>query len=1121
MKQFRWWGNRMKSKYLTFLLLTLSLLSLAIFCFEVKGYDKTNEESVDVWLILHLREYETDFPISNVSISIKILTKWGSIEEGPHISDEFGKIKVYLGKFSGVNLFKSPLLTGLTLSDNYILIKVNDVFLEDATFSAQYSLNQTIYSNMQISVDQEISGTNVFIKINCWALKGKLIVISDSDPVTGEESVISVKPAVKASFKNETYESFYLAPLNHEITLSYISKDKMKHALPLKIMVSENTSFINWMYYAAKSYGNKEMNSINEEIKWLSSMGLSLDRETKEYEALENLVKRVLDLYDRKDYSVALNGMNRFVNRKVSLEKWLSNLKTLAIAGTICIAFFAYGLSSILSSFLFEEPAKNKERVVTKILLFASLMILFSLTNPSSKIAYVMIIEKAINTNIPVADIPAVLLGAFVISALIYFLITLFSVKKSPVTDLALQLGIRGLKRRPFRTILTLITIVTIVSSSVLLINVSVSRETRIKRSWPSTKISSLIIRSNPSSLIKLSVYDVEWIRWQEWCSNVSYMEEIPDLEFYGSDRISRITMLSTESGHKRIINVLFVDPMFIDKYYDFSKYVRGFWKDFSRGEKVILLPTNYDMTVGDYVTLNVEETLLSRQGFPMPLGTRKLGIFRVIGKFDPSQLLEFRKMDNSLLFKDVAHTVLIPIDSVNDSSVTISEITVIVAPDFNTIDIAKEVAYSLGLPVIANRNGFSFLVEWSLEVSAIGFTSYLIPLVITGLMMYVTMASVYEERKRELFTLATLGLDPRNTFLTFIIESSLFGLLGTFIGFFGSYILILIISFLAPLFGIASSTFHVDWSVFTVFVALFTGIVMTFLGGYIPSVKAQGLSLLGRVKVRKLVGELITEGENVIFILPIRESLRNSELLYSYVRETLRKLSFVDPRSIKGEIYRDGTFNVSFVAIGSGRDVFIPCNLKGERDEDVLALSVVFPRSYMDYEQIRRVLRDLEAHMIGFSAWRDMQLKMKIVREAPKKQKTMDEILEEVKHVMEQMKGFSRKLKILESQKGKLMEEIYNEFREKYLRMLEEKFKVLRSMTIGLEPYLSQIRGEIKKISLEIERITIAYNLGEISEEEYIKICSPMQNKLTMLKSKLKELEEIFEFLKKPIEMI
>ncbi|MBS7638936.1 CdvA-like protein [Candidatus Bathyarchaeota archaeon] len=125
----------------------------------------------------------------------------------------------------------------------------------------------------------------------------------------------------------------------------------------------------------------------------------------------------------------------------------------------------------------------------------------------------------------------------------------------------------------------------------------------------------------------------------------------------------------------------------------------------------------------------------------------------------------------------------------------------------------------------------------------------------------------------------------------------------------------------------------------------------------------------------------------------------------------------------------------------------------------------------------------------------------MKIVRETPKKQKTMDEILE--------------------VQKGKLTEEIYSEFRQKYLGMLDEKFKTLRSVTIGLEPYLEQIQEEIKKINVEIERVTVAYNLGEISEEEYIKICSPLQSRLAALKSKLRELEEIFEFLRKPIGII
>jgi len=1106
----------MKSKYLI-MLLSLLIFFFVSFCFEVRCHD----ELANVWLILYVREYGTDLPIENISISVKLLTAWGALEGGQHVSDESGKIEVYLGKFAKANLLKSPYLTGLTLSNNYTLIKVNDVFLEDIDFSAQYTLKETQYSDMRVKVSQKISETDIFIKIDCWVLRGKLVAVSDSDPITGESSVISIKPAVKAVFRNGTYESFYLIPLNYEITISYISENKMGFAYPtLRLKVNENTSFINWMYYAALSYKEREMNSINEKIAQLNSLGLPLDLETKECKTLKNLARKVLGLYDKREYSAALNGMNLFVNRKMSLENWISNLKTLAVVGAICISLFAYGLSSIFSSFLFEEPAKNKERLVTKTLLFSSLMILFSLTNPSSKIACVMIIEKAINASIPEADLFTILLGTFVISTLIYFSIALISAKKSPVTNLALQLGIRSLKRRPFRTVLTLITIVIIVSSSIILINVSVSRGSEIKGSWPSTNISSLTIRSNPSALIKLSMYDMSWIKKQEWCSKITYMEEISQLESLGEGQIMRRSILTTEDKFKKIVNVIFVDPEFMNEYYNFSRYVRGFWKDFSRGKKVIILPTNYDIAIGDYVTLSVNEILM-RGLYSLPLGTRELDVLQVIGKFDPSQLIKLKKMDNSSLFNDPANTVLIPIDAIKDSSVAISEINVIIPADFDPVTVAKEIAYSLGVPVIANKNGFSFLVEWSIKISVAGFIQYLVPIIIGGLMMYITMASVYEERKRELFTLATLGLDPHNTLLTFIIETLLFGLLGTFIGFFGSYILALAISHLSSLLGVTSPIVHINWSVFTIFVALFTGIVMTFLGGYIPSIKAQGLSLLGRTKIRELVGELMIEGDNITFTLPIRESLRNSELLYGYARETLKKLSLVDSHSIKGEIYGDGSFNISFVAIGPRGDVFIPCTLKGERDKDVLTLSVVFPRSYMEYEQIRRVLRDLEAYMIGFSAWRDMQLKMKIVREAPKKQKTMDEILEEVKYVMEQMKDFSKKLKILESQKERLTEEIYNEFRQKYLRMLEEKFKTLRSMTIGLEPYLSQIREEIKKINLEIERVTIAYNLGEINEEEYIKICSPMQNKLTMLKSKLKELEEIFDFLKKPMEMI
>jgi hypothetical protein len=52
----------------------------------------------------------------------------------------------------------------------------------------------------------------------------------------------------------------------------------------------------------------------------------------------------------------------------------------------------------------------------------------------------------------------------------------------------------------------------------------------------------------------------------------------------------------------------------------------------------------------------------------------------------------------------------------------------------------------------------------------------------------------------------------------------------------------------------------------------------------------------------------------------------------------------------------------------------------------------------------------------------------------------------------------------------------------------------------------------------LKLKRVTTAYNLVEINDEEYVKICSPLQAKLSSLKNRLQELEEIFDFSKEAL---
>lgn len=1104
-----------KSMLLTILLI-LPLALLATSSYETRGYDG----KVMVWLTLYLREYGTDIPITNISVSVTILSAWGDLKGGPYQTDEYGKITALLGEYVERAALTTPRLMRLTITNNYTIIKINDVFLEEIQYGAAYAPNQVEYTNLQIRINQERLNENIFFRVNCWALKGKVVMISDSDPISGASLSISVKPAIRITSRgteSSIYENYYLVPLNYEIEIEPV--DTRTYSYPsLRVFINENTSIINWMYYAAKNYGDKKINSIYDEINWFSSTNLLLTQEINEYETLKNLLKRSLDFYWRREYSAALNGMRLFESRFVDLSNWLSSLRIFAVTSAVSIGFLAYGMASLFSNLMFEEAEEQRKRLIAKIMLFASLALIFSFTNPASKIGCAIIIEKVTGTSVPVIDTLTILIGTFVISALIYFLMMLTSLRRGSITDLAVQLGIRSFKRRPFRTILTLATISIVVSSSILFINISMARESRIKRSWSGTSIPCIILETSQYST-GLSRHDIEWIKRQEWCKNVSYTEAVKQTDYYGANTISRATLIQTSDGRTLITNVIFIDPDFMDSYYNFSRYIRGFWNEFSTGEGAALLPTNYNVAIGEHVTLKVDETLVMEVG-AIHLGARNLGSFRVVGKFDPSQLFELKRLDGKPLFEHAFTTILLPINSIKDQSVAIFDITAVIAENFEPIDIAKEIAYSLGIPVIANKDGVAALVVWSLEISIIGFIPYLIPLFIAGLMMYLTMASIYEERKRELFTLATLGLDPKNTFLTFIVEALLFGLMGTFLGFFGSYILMILVSHLASLLRGVPPASYINWSIFSVFVALFTGVLMVFLGGYIPSVRAQGLSLMGRVKTRELLGELIAEGDKVTFTLPMRETIQNSELLYNYVREILGKIPQIDTHSIKGEIRGDGSFNVSFVTF-SGQRVFIPLELKGIRDRDSLTLTIEFPASYVDYEYIRRVLRDLEARMIGFSTWRDMQLKMKIVRETPKKQKTMDEILEEIKGIIEQIKDFNKKLRILEAQKGKLTEEIYSEFRQKYLSMLDEKFKTLRSVTIGLEPYLEQIQEEIKKINVEIERVTVAYNLGEISEEEYIKICSPLQSRLAALKSKLRELEEIFEFLRKPIGII
>jgi len=1112
---------------------SLSIILLCIFLaiIPTQASNITQQaETVPVYLTIQVRDYNTGIAIANLSVVIDVFTDWGYRRISNRTS-ETGIVQTLLGTIAKTTVPGRMTLANVDLSENYTLIKIQNVFVEEiqsSRFQQDYNANHTIYSGIGISLSSRVLDDKQYIEGTLWVLKGKLVKVLDCDILSGTNQELIVLPAILTDIpSNKTYERLYFFPINYRVTIfhetrlwSNIETEKLEindPVSPLIVEVNENTTIINWMHHQATEYVERAIYRMDREFEFFNSTGYPLNKELGEYNAIKSLWNRVLELSEKSEYASAYGGAKISNSKFLDLMKWLFDNKITAMFTAIGISLFAYGLGSLLSSFIFDEPSQNKTRLLAKVLIFSLVMIMFSLSHPSLKITFALLIGSRS------VSLPLSLLGCFVIGTITYFAMQILSIRQKTMTDLALQLGVRSLKRRKSRTLLTLLTIVIIVSSAIVFVNISMSRETKFVEQWTGTNIPGVIVK--PDTMIApITEYDINWTRQQPWCKEITYIETVREQErLITSDLLIRQGYISSGEG-RHAAKIICVDPTYMEKHYNLSQRITGFWNQFIKGEPVVIVPSDFNFLINQDVSLIVSEGIAGQIGPPRQ---RIIGEFKVIGIFDSQTAFhDFLKIDNTPLFENPSTIVLVPLKSISSSAFTISEAFIIVKEGYEPVDVAQELAYTLASTTIANTNGLSQKIVWSTEFSVTGLIPYIPPLLIAGLMMYTTMASVYEERRREFSTLATLGLDPKNTLQVFLVEALLLGLMGTFIGFFGSYLLGEGLTFLSNIMaapGIDPQSIPpAHWSMPSILVALLTGVVMVFLGGYIPALKARGISLMGREQKREMVGELITSGGITTLTLPIRESVQNGEMLYSYLKETIGKFktSLVDPHTVKGELYRDGTFVVSFVALADTSRVTMPCEIKGVREGDVLIPVIQFPVSFRSYERIRQMIRDLEQFMIGFSAWKEMQLKMTIIREAPRKVKTLEEIMAEIKDIVNQIRESSKKLRILDGQKGKLSDEIYNEFREKYINMIEEKSKSIRAMSINLEPHHKQIHDEIGKIEVEVERITTSYNLGEITEEEYVKTCGPLQARLAELRNKDKEMEEIFEFLKKPLGM-
>jgi len=364
-------------------------------------------DEVPLWLVLRFRDYNTDMPVANISVSATVrlersegggwVEEWRTIESVR--TNETGSIQVFLGNTGGAISFEEKSLRQLALSDNYTLIKVQSVLVEDVSWStrfyeAEYISNFTMHEGLQIDLDYADLGDRRLVEGSIWVLKGRLVSVSDSHPFTGQKVNLFTAPAIETGIEGNgsEYETLFFSPLHYEVTMFHEVRSWAEYEArvaeaseparrsgdnlvwpfaPLTVRVDEDTALVNWMSHAAEEYAGRQMSQVKREMDWMSSSGYALDRENEAYEAIESLLGRVLRLYRNEEFGGAVGGAKITYAKLVDLMKWFANLKLLAVATTVGISLFAYGIASLLSSFVLEESPR-KIRVASKLLVFSA-----------------------------------------------------------------------------------------------------------------------------------------------------------------------------------------------------------------------------------------------------------------------------------------------------------------------------------------------------------------------------------------------------------------------------------------------------------------------------------------------------------------------------------------------------------------------------------------------------------------------------------------------------------------------------------------------------------------------------------------------------------------------------
>lgn len=217
------------------------------------------------------------------------------------------------------------------------------------------------------------------------------------------------------------------------------------------------------------------------------------------------------------------------------------------------------------------------------------------------------------------------------------------------------------------------------------------------------------------------------------------------------------------------------------------------------------------------------------------------------------------------------------------------------------------------------------------------GFTETLILLVLTSLNIGVTMLNSVYERRREIITLSTVGLNPSQISVIFMAEALIMafisGSLGYFFGLIGYYILFSLS--LSPL--LVKYKIEAAWSI----LALFFSIFSSTIGALIPSLKASIMATPSLLR-KFMIPREVEEKEECCVDIPIK--IVDDKELLSFIKFMEAKLreyskpSYIEERvdyvELEGDERNPESLRIKFYYRYGSNNVNTRNNLFITRDE-------------------------------------------------------------------------------------------------------------------------------------------------------------------------------------------